>query len=114
MSEKTKRVMMFLAVYILIFWIGFKSGGIYQASKIRITAFNTGKTQAATLDLPDVRENREYYIVEKFNYGTYTVVDFTESGKGHVIMKIFFNEKLRPLLKLRDIEIYTDTGDRLY
>ena len=106
MDKKIRNIVIFSCVYLLIFWIGFKSGAAYlrMQNKIRVEK----------IEIPEPPPPVFYYVVEKNNYGSYSNVNIVEVKKDNTLMKIFFNDKLRPLLKTRDIEIYTMDGDRIY
>lgn len=108
MNKKTQAVILFLGAYLLVFWVGFKSGSIYLRMK--------NKIEVEKIQLPgNIVPPTIYCIVEKHNYGNFSTVSFQEASRQDTIMKIFFNEKLRHLLKLRDIKIYNqDTGEQVY
>lgn len=106
MDKKTKNIILFLCAYLLIFWIGFKSGVAYVRMQ--------NKVQVEKIEVPAPQPPPSYYIVEKYDYGNYSNVSFTEVYDNNPIIKIFMNEKLRPLLKTRNIEIYKMDGERIY
>ncbi|MDD5496782.1 MAG: hypothetical protein PHP46_06790 [Candidatus Omnitrophica bacterium] len=106
MLEKIRRLVIFLLIYGLILAIGFKSGMSYNRMKNRLAV--------ERIQILETVEPKKYFIVEKYNYGNYSQVNFREENEKDVTMKFFFNESLRPLLKLRDIEIYTSKGERIY
>lgn len=107
MDKKTKNVILFLCAYLLIFWIGFKSGAAYLRMH--------NKVQVEKIEIPVPPPPQPMYlIVEKRDYGSYSNVDFTQVWEDNPIIKIFMNEKLRPLLKSRNIEIYRMNGERVY
>ena len=108
MSEKIRRVIIFFIVYGLIFWIGFKTGVIQNRMKNKVII------EKMLIKQEEVAENPAYYIVEKYNYGTYSQVAFRLETENDLTIKIFLNEKLKPLLKLRDIQIYTTEGEQVY
>ena len=53
---------------------------------------------------------KTYYVVEKDDKG----VVFSEVNESYSVIRFYLNEKLRPLLKLRDIQIYDSNGNRIY
>lgn len=106
MDKKVKNVILFLCAYLLVFWIGFKSGAIYVRMR--------HKVQVEKIEVPAAPTPISYYIIEKNNYGSYSSVNYIEAGEDHTMIKMLKNEKLRPLLKVRDIEIYKADGERVY
>ena len=104
MAAKAKSVIILLAVYLLIFWVGFRSGEIYNRIK---KGFRLERI------VVPVEKRDVFYIVEQRD----STVDFTKcdiaDGK-NVIMDLYNNEKLRPLLKLKKLQIYDSKGDRIY
>lgn len=108
MGKKTKTAILLLTLYLLVFWIGFKSGGSY----IRMKRFDVEKIALPVL--PTDLKAEIFYIVEKYDYGNYRSVVFRDVSGADTIIKMYMNEKLKPLLKLRDIEIYKETGERIY
>ncbi len=108
MSEKIRRVIIFFIVYGLIFLIGFKTGITYLRMKTKI------EVEKVLIKDEEVAGPKVYYIVEKYNYGSHSHVFFYEQNDNDVIMKFFYNEKLKPLLKMRDIKIYTKEGEEIY
>lgn len=103
MDKKIKIAILLLSVYLIVFWIGFKSGTIYLRMQ--------RKVQVERIVMP---EYPQFYIVEKHDHGTYSDVTFDKANASDPIVEIFMNEKLRPLLKLRDIKIYKSTGEQVY
>ena len=101
MAEKIRKMLMAMAVLALVFWAGYKTGEVLARMK--------------TVPVERIAPApKRFFIVEKHNVGSYSYVTFEETGEENPTIKFFFNEKLRPLLKLRDIEIYTDKGDKIY
>ena len=107
MDKKIKNAILMLGLYLLVFGIGFRSGGAYVRMKNRITV----ERIAMPLPPPEIQK---YFIVNNHDYGTYRVTDFALINDLDVIIKMFKNEKLRPLLKKLDIEIYSESGEKLY
>ena len=107
MGKKIKIAILMLGIYLLVFGIGFKSGNMYFRMQKRIQLEKIELPTPATPPPP-------YYIIEKTNYGSYTVSTFNKATNEEVIILILMNEKLRPLLKLRDLQIYKSTGERIY
>jgi len=105
MDKKVKTTVLLLTLYLLVFSIGFKSGGSY----VRMKRFEVER-----IELPAPPKVENFYIVEKCDYGTYKSVAFQEVTDSNAIIKMYMNAKLRPLLKRRDIEIYNETGERIY
>ena len=103
MDKKTKAAILMLAVYLLVFGVGFKSGAAYLRMQ--------RKVEVEKIFVPDYPQ---FYIVEKHDYGTYSNTTFEKGDKNNTIIEIFMNEKLRPLLKLRDLQIYKSTGEKVY
>lgn len=103
MDKKTKTAILMLGAYLLVFAVGFKSGAAYLRMQ--------RKVQAERIVIPDYPQ---FYVVERHNYGSYSNVTFERADKNDAIIEIFMNEKLRPLLKLRDIKIYKSTGEQVY
>ena len=104
MAAKAKSVIILLAVYVLIFWVGFRAGEIYNRVE---KGFRLER-----IAVP-VQNVDAYYIVEERG----SAVEFTKcavSDTNNAIMDIYNNEKLRPLLKLKKIQIYDSKGDRIY
>lgn len=101
MAERVRKTLMVLAVLALVFWAGYKTGEVLARMKTVIVE--------RIAPAP-----KRFFIVEKYSYGSYSHVSFDEVGEDHPVVKFFFNEKLRPLLKLRDIKIYTDKGENIY
>lgn len=103
MDKKTRNVILFLCAYLLIFWIGFKSGAAYLRMQ--------NKVQVEKIEVPvPPPPLLAYYIVERVDGN----VSFTEVWETNPIIKFFMNEKLRPLLKTRNIEIYKMDGEKIY
>lgn len=103
MDKKIKTAILMLAVYLLVFGVGFKSGAAYLRMQ--------RKVEIERVVVPDYPQ---FYVVEKHDRGTYSDVTFEKANAGSPIIEIFMNEKLRPLLKLRDIKIYKQTGEQVY
>ncbi len=103
MAEKIRKfILVFVAVFI-VFWIGFKSGVV--SSRI------SNKLRMEAIKIP-YRET--FFIVETVGEGDSKRVTYSGVPESDVIILFYQNEKLRPLLKLRDIQIYKDSGDRIY
>lgn len=113
MFKKTKTIIMLLSVYILIFWVGFKSGEIHHRMS------NKRKVEKIAFPVPEQSKKKLYYIIEKVviekvNHDHYTTLELTEVGANDMVIQFFLNKKLRPLLKLRNLRIYTSRGTRIY
>lgn len=108
MDKKIKGVILFLGAYLLVFWIGFKSGTIYLRTQNKV------QVERIEIPAPPPPVSTLFYLVERRNYGSYSAVNVDEISADSVTMKMFKNEKLRPLLKLRDIEIYDVNGEKIY
>lgn len=107
MDDKTvKKVILILAFWALVFWVGFRSGEVYNRMKTKILV--------ERILAPAKPMVRSYYLVERHQYNGYSTVTFDEVGDQNAVMKFFFSKKLRPLLKLRDIKIYASKGGRIY
>ncbi|MDD5421821.1 MAG: hypothetical protein WC592_01205 [Candidatus Omnitrophota bacterium] len=104
MEKSIKRLIIFLLVYLVLFWIGFRSGEIYNRMK--------NKVAIERVIIP--QSPRYYYIVENSTGNWGSTVTFSRVGEDDTILQFFFNEKLRPLLKLRDLKIYKNDGERIY
>lgn len=103
MDKKIKTAILMLVVYLFVFGIGFKSGAAYLRMQRKVQ-----------VERILVRDYPEFYIVENHNYGSYSSVTFEKANKDSLIIDMFMNEKLRPLLKARDIKIYKPTGEQVY
>lgn len=113
MDKKIKIGLILLGVYILVFGIGYKSGAMYaRMARVNlineIDKINEMDKASSPPPLP------EYFTVTNYNYGSYTATGFECVDDNNVLIKMFKNEKLRPLLKARDMKIYKDTGERIY
>lgn len=108
MFEKIRRLIIFFIIYGLIFWVGFKTGVSYNRTKSKIVV------EKIIIEQEKTDKIKNYYIVEKNNYGNYSQVTFREEYNTGLTMKFFLNKNLRPLLKLRDLKIYTSKGERIY
>lgn len=104
--DKIRKIVLLLGVYLLIFWIGFKVG----EAKHRMTSDMEEKKER----LVQERLVQEYYIVEKNNCGNCSSVSFQHANENSSIMRFYLNPKLRSLLKLGDVQIYTPEGKRIY
>ncbi len=99
MAKMIRRVILFLIVYGLIFWVGFRAGEISN----RMRSFEKVVSQPQT-----------FFLIEKHDYGNYSIVTFDEVSEVHPIIKFFNNKNLKDLLKLRDLQIYKSNGERVY
>ena len=108
MDKKYSRLALMLGVYIFLFWIGFKTGAVHTRMKNRINV--------ETIKIPQIvkPEDKTYYIVERIDAVCHKDAVFTRTDERHPIIRFFLNKKLKPLLKLKDIEIFDDNGDRIY
>lgn len=106
MAEKNAlKIIMFLIIYALIFWVGFRSGEIHNRMNNKLQLENVPRQRNI---------DRRFYLVEKHDFGIYKSVSIEEISEDSVIMKFYFNRKLRPLLKNRKLKIYTPRGVRIY
>lgn len=114
--DKARRVVIVCLVYFLVFWIGLKSGEAYYRMRNKLEADKQRllSPPAPVLPEPVKPGPRVYFTVERFDRGNYTTVNFEEISETSPIIKFLSNEKLKPLLKLRDIQIYAETGERVY
>jgi len=109
MDKVFKKLIVYTVIYAVIFLVGFKSGSIYNRMM--------KKSEAQKIIIPEEPEEPEpthYYIVEKRDYGSYTHVNFTAADENHILIRFLFNENLKPLLRLRDIKIFTEEGKQIY
>lgn len=109
MLKKVKIAVILVGIYLIVFWIGFRAGGMYLRMQ--------NKVQVERIEIPVVEPPpapASFYLVERYNRGSYSSVDVSEISETSTTIKMFKNEKLRPLLKLRDIEIYNDSGEKIY
>jgi len=107
MDKKIKIGLLLLGIYMLVFGVGFKVGAMYLRMQNRI--------RIESIEIPASKQQSDrYFIITRNNYGSYSQTDFVDADEGNVMIKIFKNEALRPLLKSRDMEIYKDTGERIY
>jgi hypothetical protein len=100
MVTKRKDLIFLLVAYIVIFWIGYRTGEINTRLKRTVTA-------------PKVTPDN-FYMVEDIDYGTYRRTEFYEISGTNLIMRFFYDPKLRPLLKTRNIKLYKSNGERIY
>lgn len=103
MDKKVKIAIVMVLVYLVVFFIGFKSGSIYTRMKNEIAV--------EKIVLPDYPQ---YFIVETQEYGTSRVVTFNKADKNDVVIEMFMNAKLRHLLEMRDLKIFTSDGEQVY
>lgn len=101
MGDRVKKITLFLCIYALLFWIGFRSGEIHNRMKNKVVI---EKIVYAEKEQPKLRT---FYIVE--------VNSIAKVDENHVFIEVFLNEKLRYLLKKRPLlEIYDKDGARVY
>jgi hypothetical protein len=110
--DKIRKVILLIGIYFLIFWIGFKSGESHFRMVKKMEEQQAKLAIPVTAPVPE--KIRQFYIVEKRFYGTHSIITFDRVNENHEVIAFFLNRKLRPLLKLRDIKIYTQEGDRIY
>ncbi len=103
MEKKVRNVALFLALYVLIFIVGFRSGEIYNRMK---KGYKAEKVVVPILDV--------YYVVEERDYGTGRYTDVRTCGDGDPLIQILYNEKLKPILEEKKVRIYKSNGDRIY
>lgn len=109
MAKKIKIAVLMLLAYLIVFGIGFKSGAAYLRMQKKIEVEKIEIAIPYNTPLPDI-----YYVVEKTNKGGYSEVTFRKVDDHDDLIHMLKNEKLRPLLKLRDLEIYRESGERIY
>lgn len=104
METKQKRIALFLVIYIVLLWVGFKSGTVYARMR--------NKLAVEKVYVPSVPKTEIYYIVSlnKMN----EVISYDEVDENSTVMKIYFNNELRPILKGSNIVIYDWKGNKLY
>ncbi len=107
MSKKAKDLISLIIISILLFWLGFRAGEMYN----RIRKM---KIEKIAIPVPTPTPQKIFYIVEKVNYGAYSIVQFYPQKDDDPIIVFLYNEKLKHLLKLRDLQIYTFKGERVY
>ena len=105
-DKKIKKAVLILVFWAIVFWVGFRSGEVYNRMKTKI--------QVERILAPVVPKVRAYYLVERRRYNGYSTVSFDQIGDQDAVIKFFLNKELRPLLKLRDLKIYTSKGGRIY
>ena len=106
MVKRIRMTILFLAIYALLFWIGFRSGEIYNRMKSKI--------QIEKIIVKEKSHDKIFYVVEEKDYGAYKSTDFYEIPETHMFIRFFQSEKLRPLLKLRNMKIFDSEGNRIY
>lgn len=109
MVEKMiRRIVVFLIIYGLIFLVGFRSGEIANRMK------NKTKIETIPIPRPIGPVDRHFYTIERTDHGIFKELSFQEISESNTIMKFFFNKKLRPYLKMRDLKIFSSRGVRIY
>ena len=103
MEKKVRNVVLLLALYVLIFIVGFRAGEIYNRMKRGF------KAEKVVVPISDI-----YYVVEDRDYGTYRYTDFRECGSGDPLIQFLYNENLKPILGEKKLRIYKSSGDRIY
>ncbi|MFA6078630.1 MAG: hypothetical protein WC779_02670 [Candidatus Omnitrophota bacterium] len=104
MAEKIRKLAIVLAAIFLVFWVGFKSG----VASGRIT----NKLKMEAIKIPYLEEM--YFLVDITGEGASRNVTYRIVPESDIVMMLFRNPKLRELLKMRDMQIYTYAGDRIY
>lgn len=107
MENKKRNIVIFIGAYLLVFWVGFNSGSIY--SRMHKTMKFEQVELAKAVTPPAV-----YYVLENKDYGNYKAVTFNEIYENDILIKMLKNEKLKPLLKERDMSIYDAEGNKIY
>ena len=110
MDKKIRKVIMFVVAYILMFWVGFRSGEIYSRMYKKAGVRREPAEIQSSLS-PSVRY---FYIADFRNYGHYTETTLEFVNETDTRIRIFLNKRLRHLLKLRKMKIYTLKGVRIY
>jgi|GEM_PF-1908120 len=108
--DRIRKIILTACFCLLVFWIGFKSG----ESHFRMIRKLEERQAKLAVPAPTPEKIRQFYIVEKCFYGSYSLVTFNRVNETHEVIEFFLNRKLRPLLKLRNIKIYTSKGCRIY
>lgn len=103
MEKKDRGLALFLALYVLIFVVGFRSGEIYNRMK------RGYKAEKVVVPASDV-----YYVVEERDCGAGRYTDVRECGSGDPLIQFLHNEKLKPILEQKKVRIYKSDGDRIY
>ena len=108
MDKKYSRLALMLGVYVILFLIGFKTGAVHTRMKKRI--------DVETIKIPQIEnlQDKAYYIVERIDADCHKDAVFIRTDERHPIIQFFLNEKLKPFLRLKDIEIFDDKGDKIY
>lgn len=104
METKQKRIALFLVIYIVLLWVGFKSGVVYTRMR--------NKLAVEKVYVPNAPKTEIYYVVSlnKAN----EVISYDEVDENSTVMKIYFNNELRPILKGSNIVIYDSKGNKIY
>jgi len=98
--DKIRKALLLVLIYLVIFWVGFRSGEIHYRTK------KFSASQKISI--------QDYYIIETFHYGSHTIANFYRANEEDIVIKFLKDENLRPLLKMRDLKIYTPEGKRIY
>lgn len=110
MDKKIRRIGLFLAAYVFMFWVGFRSGEIHN----RIYKKDMDKVLSEISPIIAPRPMRNFYIVERQYYDNYSKTIFEFVNESDTRIRLFLNRRLRSLLKQRKIKIYTLKGVRIY
>lgn len=97
-----------LIIYLIVFWVGFRTGEIYNRMRF--------KAEVKKIEIPKPTEPRkkEYLVIEKIKNREKEVVHFRRVDESHVFIRMYKNNKLKKLLGLKDLQIYTFDGKRIY
>jgi hypothetical protein len=104
--DKKKTIVYLVAFYLVFLWLGFRAGEMYARMKNKLTV--------EKITVSEDPHTQMFYVVEKEKYGDHTNVKFSDVDSNDVLIKFLYNDKLKPLIKLRDVEIYDSEGERVY
>ena len=100
-----KKIIVFLLFYVLTLLVGFRLGETHNRIKNRV--------KVEKIQIP-VKEEELYYIVEERNADGESFFTFDKVADTNIHLCFLFNEKLKPLLKLKKIQIYNKKGEQIY
>ncbi|OGW85335.1 MAG: hypothetical protein A2987_06285 [Omnitrophica bacterium RIFCSPLOWO2_01_FULL_45_10] len=107
MAENRIKIILMAVLYILIFWLGFRLGEFCNSKQ-------PAQIVLPYSDRPVLPTPGTYYIVETSTHKTHPSVEIHEVFSDHVLIKFLTDKNLRPLLKLKNIKIYSHIGERIY
>lgn len=104
-KKMVKRSIIFLLLYLLVFWIGFRAG------EIRRQAINNKLKATITLRKP----MRTFFVVERRYVGEGHYFMYLDKViEDNTIIQYFLNKRMRHFLKDRNMRIYSSRGVRIY